>query len=75
MRRVISVLGVVYLMGIAVQIWPLFESQWDTVPASRLVSSVAERLPNAVVWPVRAWDRARSSFAQADVTTQEQSQL
>jgi hypothetical protein len=69
MRRLMSVFGMVYLIGIAVQIWPLVETQWDTVPASRLVASVADRLPTAVTWPIRAWDRTRDMFARADLTT------
>ena len=75
MRRLISVLGMIYLIGIAVQIGPLVETQWDTVPASRLVASVADRLPTAATWPIRAWDGARNLFARADGTTEEKPQL
>jgi hypothetical protein len=68
MRRLLAI----YLIGIAVQIWPLVETQWDTVPASRLVTSVAVRLPDAATWPIRAWDRAAKIFALVGLTTQQQ---
>ena len=41
MRRLLAI----YLIGIAVQIWPLVETQWDTVTASQMVASVAARVP------------------------------
>ena len=68
MRRLLAI----YLIGIAIQIWPLVESQWDTVPTSHLVTSVAARLPDAAAWPVRAWDRASKIFTLLGLTTQPQ---
>jgi hypothetical protein len=59
MRRLFSFLLTVYVIGIAVQIAPLVEDQWDTVPAAKLVASVADELPNAAAWPARAYDTVR----------------
>ena len=62
MRRLLAI----YLIGIAVQIWPLVETQWDTVPASQMVASVAARVPEAATWPVRAFNFARKVVALVD---------
>ena len=59
MRRLMTTFGIIYLIGIGVQIWPQLETQWDTVPASRMVSSLVERMPSAATWPIRAWESAR----------------
>jgi hypothetical protein len=55
MRRLLSLLMIVYVIGVAVQISPIVREQWDSVPASQLVASVADQLPEAVSWPARAY--------------------
>lgn len=62
MRRLISILAAIYVIGIAVQMWPLIETQWDSVPASHLAAGVADRLPVAAAWPARAWERTHAFF-------------
>jgi hypothetical protein len=60
MRWLFSSLMIVYLTGVAVQISPIVSEQWDSVPASRLVASVAGEMPVAVSWPVRAYESLRA---------------
>ncbi|MDQ0468905.1 hypothetical protein [Labrys wisconsinensis] len=59
MRWLFSSLMIVYLTGVAVQLSPIVGEQWDSVPASRLVASVADEIPSAVSWPVRAYESLR----------------
>jgi len=63
MRRLFFVVGMIYVVGIAVQVWPLLQTQWETVPASHLAASLAERLPAAAAWPARAWERTHAYLA------------
>lgn len=71
MRRLFAI----YLIGIALQVWPVVQAQWNTTPASRLTVSVAERLPNAAAWPIRVWDRASKILAVAGLTAEEPQQV
>ncbi len=55
MRLFIALIIIVYLIGVGVALAPTFRSKWSTVPASELAASVAQELPNAFAWPVRAY--------------------
>ena len=55
MRTLIALVVVVYLVGIGVVLSPTIRTNWSSASASGLVASVAHELPNAVVWPARAF--------------------
>ena len=53
MRLVISVLLIVYLVGVGVVLAPVVESGWASETASVFAGSVGQALPDALAWPVR----------------------
>ncbi|MBV8473351.1 MAG: hypothetical protein JO234_08025 [Hyphomicrobiales bacterium] len=55
MRLLISVLIVVYLVGVGVSLSPIFQDKWNSAPASELVASVSRELPTALAWPARIY--------------------
>ena len=55
MRLLIAVLVVVYIAGIGVVLSPTIQAKWIGAPASNFASSVADALPDAAAWPVRAF--------------------
>jgi hypothetical protein len=54
MRLVLALIVIVYLVGVGVVLSPVVRSTWDSAPASALAESVAQALPDALAWPVRA---------------------
>ena len=57
MRSLLSLIIIIYLIGIGVMLAPTFRTSWTTVPASQLAASVVQELPNAVAWPVAVYHR------------------
>ncbi len=55
MRALIAVIVILYLVGVGVALSPTIQTNWATASASELAASVAQELPNAVAWPVRAY--------------------
>lgn len=54
MRLVLALIIIVYLVGVGVVLSPVVRSTWNAEPASALDQSVAQALPDALAWPVRA---------------------
>jgi hypothetical protein len=54
MRLVLALIIIVYLIGVGVVLSPIVRSAWNSEPASALAESVAQTLPDALAWPVRA---------------------
>ena len=54
MRLLLAVIIIVYLVGVGVVLSPIVRSTWNNEPASVLADSIAQALPNALAWPVRA---------------------
>src|SRR5271167_23638 len=54
MRLVLALIIIVYLVGVGVVLSPVVRSTWNAEPASALAQSVAQTLPDALAWPVRA---------------------
>ena len=54
MRLLLALIIIIYLVGVGVVLSPVVRSSWNTEPASALAQSVAETLPDALAWPVRA---------------------
>jgi hypothetical protein len=57
MRAIISLIVIIYLVGIGVALSPTIQAKWNNGSASDLAASVAQELPNAVAWPARAYHR------------------
>jgi hypothetical protein len=55
MRLLIGLLVIVYIVGVGVVLSPTIMAEWSAAPASNFATSVADALPNAVAWPVRAF--------------------
>ena len=46
---------IIYVLGVGVVLSPTIEARWNGGSASNLATSVAQALPNAAAWPVRAY--------------------
>lgn len=54
MRVLLAIIIIVYLVGVGVVLSPTVRSTWNTASASTLAGVVAQALPQALAWPVRA---------------------
>ena len=54
MRLILSLIVIVYLVGIGVALSPTVQAKWNNGSASEFVAGVAQELPDAAAWPVRA---------------------
>jgi hypothetical protein len=61
MRLLLALIIIIYLVGVGVVLSPTVRSTWDSAPASALAQSIAQELPNALAWPVRAAHAIRGS--------------
>lgn len=59
MSRLISLILLVYLIGVGVELFPVARASWNTAPASELVANLLDYLPEAARWPVRVFDAVR----------------
>jgi hypothetical protein len=55
MRLLIALIVIIYILGVGVVLSPTIEARWTGGSASNLAASVAQALPNAAAWPVRAY--------------------
>lgn len=55
MRALIAVIVIIYIAGVGVALAPTIQAKWNGASASDLASSVAQALPDAVIWPARAY--------------------
>ena len=55
MQLILTLIVIVYLIGIGVALAPTVQAQWNNGSASEFVSDVAHELPSAAAWPVRAY--------------------
>lgn len=53
MRLLISLILIIYLVGVGVVLAPVVQSSWNSETASAFFDSVGQALPNALAWPVR----------------------
>ena len=54
MRLLLALIIIIYLVGVGVVLAPIIRSTWSSEPASGFADSVAQALPDALAWPVRA---------------------
>jgi hypothetical protein len=55
MRALIALMVIVYIVGVGVVLSPTIQAKWNGASASDFVTSVAQALPSAAAWPVRAY--------------------
>jgi hypothetical protein len=55
MRLVIALIVIIYIVGVGVVLSPTIQAKWNGASASDFATSVAQALPNALAWPVRAF--------------------
>lgn len=55
MRTILSLLIVVYLIGVGVELAPVVQGQWSSGSASDFASSIARALPDALTWPAKLY--------------------
>jgi hypothetical protein len=55
MRGIIALVVVIYLVGVGVVLAPTVQGKWSSASASELTSSIAQALPDALAWPVKAY--------------------
>ena len=53
MRVLITLLVIVYLVGVGVVLAPVVEGGWNSETASAFMATLAQALPGALAWPVR----------------------
>ena len=61
MRLLLALIVIIYLVGVGVILAPTVRSTWNSEPASAFAESVAQALPDALAWPVRAARNVRGS--------------
>jgi hypothetical protein len=61
MRLLLALIVIIYLVGVGVILAPTVRSTWNSEPASGFAESVAQALPDALTWPVRAARNVRGS--------------
>jgi hypothetical protein len=55
MRGLLSLIAVVYLVGVAVVLTPTIQENWRHATASQLVAAIVQDLPAAATWPAKAY--------------------
>jgi hypothetical protein len=61
MRLLLALIVIIYLVGVGVILAPTVGSKWNSEPASGFAESVAQALPDALAWPVRAARNVKGS--------------
>jgi hypothetical protein len=57
MRTLISLLVIVYLVGVGVVLAPTIRMDWGTATTSQFVASIINEMPRALAWPVELYRR------------------
>ena len=55
MQLILTLIVIVYLVGIGVALSPTVQAKWNNGTTSEFAASVAQELPSAAAWPVRAY--------------------
>ena len=55
MRLFIALIVIIYLVGVGVGLSPTVRDKWNTATAADFTAAVAQQLPFALAWPVRAF--------------------
>jgi hypothetical protein len=55
MRGLISLIVIIYLVGVGVALAPVVQEKWNSAIASDFVASIGDDLPYALAWPARLY--------------------
>jgi hypothetical protein len=55
MRGLISLIVIIYLVGVGVALAPAVQEKWNSATASDFVASIGNDLPYALAWPARLY--------------------
>ena len=55
MRGLISLIVIIYLVGVGVALAPAVQEKWNSAVASDFVASIGNDLPYALAWPARLY--------------------
>ncbi len=55
MRALISLIVIVYLVGVGIMLAPTVRGKWNESTASQLSANVGYALPSALAWPTYAY--------------------
>jgi len=55
MRLFVALIVIIYLVGVGIALSPTIQAKWSGASASDLATGVAQALPGAAAWPVRAY--------------------
>ena len=69
MRLFIALIVIVYLIGVGVELAPIFQAGWNHQSASELTSNVINALPNALAWPAQVYRNFTAKPAAPTGTT------
>jgi hypothetical protein len=61
MRFFLSLIVIAYLIAAGVALAPTVREKWNTATAGDFAASVANELPGAFAWPLRAYYRVRGA--------------
>ncbi|MBV9287481.1 MAG: hypothetical protein JO288_06610 [Hyphomicrobiales bacterium] len=53
MRFVVTLILIIYLVGVGVVLAPTVRAKWSAAPASDFAQSIGQELPYALSWPAR----------------------
>lgn len=57
MGGILTLLVIVYLVGIGIVLAPTVQGEWNTRTASEFFESIVQELPVAAAWPVALYHR------------------
>jgi hypothetical protein len=55
MRGLLSLIAIVYLVGVGVALAPTIQENWRHATVSQLVVGIVQDLPAAATWPAKAY--------------------
>ena len=53
MRMLLTLIAIVYVVGICVELAPTVHARWNSVPVLGLAAILISQVPHAAAWPVR----------------------
>jgi hypothetical protein len=59
MRALLTLLVIIYLVGVGVVLAPTIKANWNSASAAQFVENVATELPGALSWPATLYHAER----------------
>jgi hypothetical protein len=55
MRGLLTLIAIIYLIGVGVALAPMIQENWRHATVSQLVAGIVQDLPAAATWPAKAY--------------------